>query len=397
METLRQKFYEKYAFAQTKTVRNFINVIDWSNRIIGIKGSRGVGKTTLLLQHIKQNYKPDNQVLYLSLDNLHFTENRPYDLADAFYKKGGKLLAMDEVHRYPGWAVELKNIYDDMPGLKVIFTGSSLLHLHKAKVDLSRRAVMYQMPGLSFREFLSFQNKTEFPIYSLDDIIHNHIEITMNIINDIKPLAYFDNYLNYGYYPFYMENIKSFHQKLYETILTVLEVDIPQFEQIQTSGIIYLKKLLKIISRSVPFKPNMNALSQRTGISLNTMKTYLKYLADAKLLSMLYVQDKGINSINKPEKIYLENTNILYNLADNIPNVGNLRETFFFNQTTINHKINSSKHADFIVDDHYTFEIGGKNKQQKQIKNIENSYIVKDNIEIGSDNIIPLWLFGFLY
>ena len=397
METLRQKFYEKYALAQTKIVRNFINTIDWSNRFIGIKGSRGVGKTTLLLQHIKQNYKPDNQVLYVSLDNMYFTETRPYDLADVFYKKGGKLLAMDEVHRYPGWAVELKNIYDDMPGLKVIFTGSSLLHLRKAKVDLSRRAVMYQMPGLSFREFLSFQNKAEFPIYSLDDIIHNHIEIAMNIINDIKPLAYFDNYLNYGYYPFYLENIKSFHQKLYETILTVLEVDIPQFEQIQTSGIIYLKKLLKIISRSVPFKPNMNALSQRTGISLNTMKTYLKHLTDAKLLSMLYFQEKGINSLNKPEKIYLENTNLMYNLADNIPNSGNLRETFFFNQTAINYKTNSSKYADFIIDDQYTFEIGGKNKQQKQIQNIENSYIVKDNIEIGSDNIIPLWLFGFLY
>lgn len=397
METLRQKFYEKYALAQTKTVRNFINTIDWSNRFIGIKGSRGVGKTTLLLQHIKQNYKPDNQVLYVSLDNMYFTETRPYDLADVFYKKGGKLLAMDEVHRYPSWAVELKNIYDDMPGLKVIFTGSSLLHLRKAKVDLSRRAVMYQMPGLSFREFLSFQNKAEFPIYSLDDIIHNHIEIAMNIINDIKPLAYFDNYLNYGYYPFYLENIKSFHQKLYETILTVLEVDIPQFEQIQTSGIIYLKKLLKIISRSVPFKPNMNALSQRTGISLNTMKTYIKYLTDAKLLSMLYFQEKGINSLNKPEKIYLENTNLMYNLADNIPNTGNLRETFFFNQTAINHNVNISKHADFIIDDRYTFEIGGKNKQQKQIQNIENSYIVKDNIEIGSNNIIPLWLFGFLY
>ena len=397
METLRQKFYEKYALAQTKTIRHFINTIDWSNRFIGIKGSRGVGKTTLLLQHIKQNYKPNNEVLYVSLDSLYFAETRPYDLADVFYKKGGKLLAMDEVHRCPGWAVELKNIYDDMPGLKVIFTGSSLLHLRKAKVDLSRRAVMYQMPGLSFREFLSFQSKTEFPIYSLDDIIHNHIEIAMNIINDIKPLAYFDNYLNYGYYPFYLENIKSFHQKLYETILTVLEVDIPQFEKIQISGIIYLKKLLKIISRSVPFKPNMNVLSQRTGISLNTMKTYLKYLADAKLLSMLYVPDKGINSMNKPEKVYLENTNLMYNMADNNPNVGNLRETFFFNQTDINYKVNISKHADFIIDDCYTFEMGGKNKQQKQIKNIENSYIVKDNIEIGPDNIIPLWLFGFLY
>jgi len=397
MEALRQKFYEKYAITQIKTIRNFINTIDWSNRFIGIKGSRGVGKTTLLLQYIKQNYKPDNSVLYVSLDNFYFTEKKLYELADVFYKKGGKLLAIDEVHRYPQWATELKNIYDDMPDLKVVFTGSSLLYLHKAKADLSRRAVMYKMPGLSFREFLSFETKKDFAIYSLDDIIHNHIEIVMNVMKDIKPLAFFDSYLNYGYYPFYLENKKSFHQKLNETILTVLEVDIPQFELIQTSGITYLKKLLKIISRSVPFKPNMNALSGRTGISLNTMKIYIKYLKDAKLLSLLYFADTGINSLNKPEKIFLENTNLIYNLADDIPNVGNIRETFFFNQTDKFHNVRASKQADFIINDQYTFEIGGKNKKQKQIRGIKNSYLVKDNIEFGSDNIIPLWLFGFLY
>ncbi len=397
MEALRQKFYEKYALTQTKTARNFINTIDWSNRFIGIKGSRGVGKTTLLLQYIKQNFKPDNTVLYISLDNFYFTENRLYEFADVFYKKGGKLLAIDEVHRYPEWAIELKNIYDDMPDLKVVFTGSSLLHLHKAKADLSRRVVMYEMPGLSFREFLSFENNTDFPIYSFDNIIQNHIEMVMDIMKNIKPLAYFDNYLNYGYYPFFLENKNSFHQKLNETLLTVLEVDIPQFEFIQTSNIIYLKKLLKIISRSVPFKPNMNALSERTGISLNTLKTYLKYLNDANLLSMLYHPNKGINSLNKPEKIYLENTNLIYNLADNVPNIGNIRETFFFNQIEKIHNTKATKYADFLIDDTFTFEIGGKSKQQKQIKDIENSYVVKDNIEIGSDNIIPLWLFGFLY
>ncbi len=397
MEKLRQKFYGKYALTQTKTVRNFINTIDWSNRFIGIKGSRGVGKTTLLLQHIKQNYKADNSVLYISLDNFYFSENRLYDLADIFYKKGGKLLAIDEVHRYQNWAIELKNIYDDMPDLKVVFTGSSLLHLNKAKADLSRRVVMYQMPGLSFREFLQFESGTELSIFKLDEIINNHVEIVIDLIKSFKPLAYFDNYLDYGYYPFYLENKNSFHQKLNETLLTVLEVDIPQFELIQTSGIIYLKKLLKIISRSVPFKPNMNSLSSRTGISLNTMKGYLKYLNDAKLLSLLYFPDAGINSLNKPEKIYLENSNLIHNLADNVPDVGNIRETFFFNQTNNIENVNASKKADFLINDKYTFEIGGKNKNQKQIKDIDNSFVVKDNIEIGSDNIIPLWLFGFLY
>lgn len=397
MDALQQKFYEKYSLTQTSTIRNFINTIDWSNRFIGIKGSRGVGKTTLLLQYIKQNYKPNNTVLYTSLDNFYFSEQKLYNLADTFYKKGGKLLAIDEVHRYTNWATELKNIYDDMPNLKVIFTGSSLLHLHKAKGDLSRRAVMYQMPGLSFREFLNFEFKINLPTYSIDNIINNHIEIAIDVKRKLKPLAYFDNYLNYGYYPFYLENKNAFHQKLNETLLTILEIDIPQFEAIQISGITYLKKLLKVISRSVPFKPNMSSLSSRTGISLNTMKTYIKYLYDAKLLSLLYFADSGINSLNKPEKIYLENTNLIYNLADNAPDIGNIRETFFFNQVEKNHDVRASKYADFIVNDKYTFEIGGKNKNQKQIRNVENSYIVKDNIEIGSNNIIPLWLFGFMY
>ncbi len=397
METLSQKFFEKYAFTQVKSVRNFINTIDWSNRFIGIKGSRGVGKTTLLLQHIKQNYKADNKVLYASLDNIYFAENRLYNLADVFYKKGGELLVLDEVHRYPDWGVELKNIYDDMPGLKVIFTGSSLLHLQKARADLSRRVVMYDMPGLSFREFLSFEAKTNFPIYNLDDILNNHVEITMSILQEIKPLAYFENYLNYGYYPFYLENKSSFHQKLAEIIMTVLDVDIPQYESVQTSGIIYLKRLLKIISRSVPFKPNMNTLSERTGISLNTMKNYLNYLKDAGLLSMLHFPEKGINNLNKAEKIYLENSNLIYNLADNAPDIGNIRETFFLNQASKTHKVNAIKNTDFLIDDHFSFEIGGKNKTRKQIRDITDAYIVKDNIEIGSENTIPLWLFGFMY
>jgi len=397
METIKQKFYNKYAQTQLETVRNFIKSIDWTNRFVGIKGSRGVGKTTMILQYLKQNYQANNTVLYVSLDDLYFVENKLYNLADSFYKKGGELLALDEVHRYPNWAVELKNIYDDMPNLKVIFTGSSLLHLQKAKADLSRRAVMYQMPGLSFREFLSFETGLDFETYTLQQIQDNHIQISMEIISKIKPLAYFDNYLDYGYYPFYRDNLKSFHSKLDEIILTVLEIDIPQFSLMQTGNIIYLKKLLSIISNSVPFKPNMRSLSERTGISLNTMKSYLKLLNDADLLQMLYVEDKGINSLNKPEKIYLDNANLMNNQGSQGVNIGNVRETFFYNQLKNKYTVNASKQSDFIVDNKYTFEIGGKNKTQKQIEGIRDSYIVKDNIEIGSDNIIPLWLFGFLY
>ena len=397
MEIIKQKFYNKYAQTQLETVRNFINSIDWKNRFIGIKGSRGVGKTTMILQYIKQNYKPDNTVLYVSLDDLYFAENNLYNFADNFYKKGGELLALDEVHRYSNWAIELKNIYDDMPNLKVIFTGSSLLHLQKAKADLSRRAVMYQMPGLSFREFLSFETDIDFSTYTLRQILDNHIQISVDIVSKLKPLAYFDKYLDYGYYPFYRDNLKSFHSKLDEIILTVLEIDIPQFSLMQTRNIIYLKKLLSIISNSVPFKPNMKSLSERTGISLNTMKLYLKLLNDADLLQMLYVQDKGINSLNKPEKIYLDNANLMNNQGGENANIGNVRETFFYNQVKNKYKVNASKQFDFIVESKYTFEIGGRNKKQKQIDGIEDSYLVKDNIEIGSDNIIPLLLFGFLY
>ena len=397
MEVLKQKFYNKYALTQISNVRSFINSIDWTNRFIGIKGSRGIGKTTLILQYLKMNYKTDNKVLYVSLDDLYFVENSLYSLADDFHKKGGELLAIDEVHRYSNWAIELKNIYDDMPNLKVIFTGSSLLHLQKAKADLSRRAVMYDMPGLSLREFLIFETGKTFKVYSLSEILDNHIEIAIEIITQLKPLAYFDKYLNYGYYPFYKENLKSFHSKLDSTVLTVLEVDIPQFALIQTGNIIYLKKLLAIISNSVPFKPNLKSLSERTGISLNTMKIYLKLLNDADLLQMLYVQDKGINSLNKPEKIYLNNPNLMNNRGDRNVNIGNLRETFFYNQVKINNIVNAAKQTDFIVNNKYTFEIGGKNKKQKQIEGIGNAYVVKDNIEIGSDNIIPLWIFGFMY
>jgi len=397
MEILRQKFYEKYARTQTVMVRNHIHTVDWSNRMIGIKGSRGVGKTTLVMQYLKQNYPPDNKVLYVSLDDFYFSENRLYNLADDFRKKGGILLAIDEVHRYKNWSVELKNIYDDMPDLKVIFTGSSLLHLQKAKADISRRAVMYEIPGLSLREYLVFESGISFPILTLEEIINYHVELAMEIILKIKPLAFFEDYLNYGYYPFFLENKDAFHQKLTEIILTVLEVDIPQFEEIQVSGIQYLKRLLAIISRSVPFKPNNTTLSERTGITVNTLKTYLNYLNDARLISMLYFQEKGINSLNKPEKIFLENTNLMFNLSSSASDSGNLRETFFFNQILVKHDVFSSKESDFQIDNYFTFEIGEKNKQQKQIKNIENSFMVKDDIEIGSENIIPLWLFGFLY
>jgi predicted AAA+ superfamily ATPase len=396
MENLVSLFYEKYAATSTDSVRSFIDVIDWDNRFIGIKGSRGVGKTTLLLQYIKLNFKPDKRVLYVSLDQLYFLENKLYDVAASFYKKGGEFIAIDEVHKYEHWAVELKNIYDDMPQLKLVFTGSSLLHMHQAKADLSRRAVVYEMPGLSFREYIQFETKVALPRYSIDQITENHVSIAVDITQKIKPLHYFDDYLHHGYYPFYLENKNSFHQKLSEVMLTILEVDIPQYVSMPTSNINLLKKLMAIISSSVPFKPNMNSLSERSGISLNTMKNYVNYLKDAQLLSFLHVEEKGMNSLGKPDKIYMHNTNLMYNLVSN-PDQGSMRETFFFNQVSQRNTVFASKQIDFIVNGHYSFEVGGRNKKQKQLKDLPHSYVVKDQTEIGSDNNIPLWLFGFLY
>lgn len=396
MQRLYSQFYEKYALVQTNQVRNFIHAIDWDNRFIGIKGSRGVGKTTLLLQYIRLNFKPDKSVLYISLDNLYFFENNLYDLVDDFYKKGGQFIAIDEVHKYPNWAIEIKNMYDNMPDLKLVFTGSSLLQINQAKADLSRRVVVYDMPGLSFREFLQFETKIDFNSYTLQDIVENHVALSIEITQKVKPLHYFANYLNYGYYPFYIENKKSFHQKLSEVVLTVLEIDIPQHALVQTANIVMLKKLLAVISNSVPFKPNMNSISERTGISLNTMKNYLKLLNEAQLLNLLYVEDKGINSLGKPEKIYLNNPNLMYNLGKEA-DMGAIRETFFFNQLQQVSSVFAAEHVDFEVREGYLFELGGRNKKAHQIKNRAASFLVKDDIEIGTDLNIPLWLFGFLY
>lgn len=396
MQRLYGQFYEKYAQVQTRQVRDFMHIIDWENRFIGIKGSRGVGKTTLLLQYIRLNFEPDRKVLYISLDHLYFLENTLYDLVRDFYQKGGEFIAIDEVHKYPNWAIEIKNIYDDMPRLRLVFTGSSLLHIQQAKADLSRRVVVYAMPGLSFREFIQFETQIQLDSHTLKEIVDNPVGVSMSITQKVRPLHYFEDYLNYGYYPFYLENKKSFHQKLSEVILTVLEVDIPQYASISVSNSVLLKKLLSVISNSVPFKPNMNALSERTGISLNTMKNYLKLLNDAQLLQLLFVEDKGINSLGKPEKIFLNNSNLMYNLGIDADK-GNVRETFFLNQVQYQYAVFASKTVDFKVEGRYEFELGGRGKKRHQIKELPSAFLVKDDVEIGNEFHIPLWLFGFLY
>ncbi|MEX1193388.1 MAG: AAA family ATPase [Brumimicrobium sp.] len=397
MNNFQEKFQRKIQETSLVFVRSLMNQITWEARLIGIKGARGVGKTTLLLQYIKKNLPLSEETLYISLDNIWFAENRLTDLTDDFVKKGGKYLLLDEVHKYPNWAQELKNIYDDYPQLKIVFTGSSLLEILNARADLSRRAIIYNMQGLSYREYLNLILKKDLPILDLKDILSNHVTIAQNLNNQIKPLQHFDSYLKNGYYPFFQEAPSLYFQRLEEVVNLILEIELPLLRKVDIAYVNKLKQLLQIISESVPFMPNISKLSERIGINRNTLITYLYFLQEAHIIKNLYKDAKGITQLQKPDKIFLENTSLQYVFSPENADPGNIRETFFVNQIAYKHLAEYTKQGDIKVDRNTTFEIGGGNKTNKQIKHIENSYIAADDIEYGFENKIPLWLFGFLY
>lgn len=397
MNSIQEKFQRKIQDTSLSFIRSQMTDIAWEARLIGIKGARGVGKTTLLLQYIKKNLPINEETLYVSLDNIWFTENNLSDLTDSFIKKGGKYLFLDEVHKYPNWAQELKNIYDDYPQLKIVFTGSSLLEILNARADLSRRAIIYTMQGLSYREYLNLILKVEMPILSLEDIVSNHTKLAQDLNNTIKPLQHFDSYLKSGYYPFFLEAPSLYFQRLEEVINLILEIELPLLRKVDIAYINKLKQLLQIIAQSVPFMPNISKLSERIGINRNTLISYLYFLNEAHIIKNLYRDAKGISQLQKPDKIYLDNTNLQYAFSTNNANIGNIRETFFVNQLSYKHLVEYTKQGDFRVDGMYTFEIGGPQKTKKQIKDLENAFIASDDIEYGYQNKIPLWLFGFLY
>jgi len=372
-------------------------MIDWENRLIAIKGARGAGKTSLLLKKIKESFRDDPSILYCTLDHLYFANHSLLELADSFQKKGGKILFLDEVHRYPNWSQEIKNIYDTFRELKVVFTGSSILDILKGKADLSRRVVIYDLQGLSFREFLEFETGMKFEAYPLEEILENHRKITQEINARIKPLAYFTHYLQYGYYPFYKEGVITYPIKLLNVINLTLETDLPILKNVDPKYVPRLKKLLYFIAISAPMQPNISKLSQIIEMSRNTVQLYLEYLSESRLINLSVSAKSGYAVLAKPEKIYLHNTNLTCVISKDKPDPGSLRETFFFNQVGVNHEIHSPVTGDFIVDQKYTFEIGGKSKKTTQIKGIEKSYIIADDIEFGYENKIPLWLMGFLY
>jgi len=397
MDALIENSYQKVRNADIRFIRSIMDKVDWDDRLIGIRGARGVGKTTLLLQRIKKFLGNTDEALYISLDNLWFAEYNLLNLVDFFVKRGGKFLFLDEVHKYPNWSQAIKNIYDDFPTLKVIFTGSSLLEILNARADLSRRAIVYDIQGLSYREFLNITQKTDFQTVSLSDILKNHKEISDNILLNIKPLQFFNDYLRHGYYPFFTEGIARFSYRLQEVVNMILEVELPLLRNVEPAYILKIKQLLQIVAESVPFIPNIDGLSKRINIHRNTLLSYLYYLQETRLTNHLHKDILGINRLQKPEKIYLENTNLAYTLAGNNTDIGNIRETFFINQLSYTNTVEYPNRGDFWVDKQFLFEIGGKSKPGKQIKDASNAYIAADNIEYGFDKKIPLWMFGMLY
>jgi uncharacterized protein len=389
MQPIYQKFETLLASTNLDFKRYLYHEIEWDNRMIGIIGPRGVGKTTLLLQFVKEKLNSQD-ALYVSADDLFFSENRLYDVAESFYVNAGKHLFIDEIHKYQDWSRELKNIYDSFPQLKIVFTGSSVLDILKGSADLSRRAVIYQLQGLSFREYLNLFHQKTFQAYSLEQIIAN--EVRLEGIE--HPLPLFKDYLKRGYYPFGLE--KELSIRLGQIIVQTLESDIPQHANLTISTSRKLMRLLSIIAQSVPFKPNFSKISETLGVSRNSLEDYFSYLEKAGLIAQLRDSTKGIRGLGKVDKVYLDNTNIAFNLMGDSVNIGNLRETFFLNQMRLKNAVVAAKQADFIID-RYTFEIGGKNKKQSQIRGVVQSFVVKDEIEFGYQNVIPLWAFGMNY
>ncbi|SHE57788.1 hypothetical protein SAMN05444405_102124 [Bacteroides luti] len=389
MERLYEQFRRLIERTDTTFVRYLHDQVIWNNRLTAIVGARGVGKTTLLLQHIKL-YNDLQDTIYINADDIYFSENKLFDFASTFYKNGGKHLYIDEVHKYSSWSKELKMMYDYFPDMQVIFTGSSILDIYRGSDDLSRRALTYHLEGMSFREYLNISLGLQLSAYSLEDIVANKVQIP----GIEHPLPLFKDYLERGYYPFYKE--PDYFERLRNVIGLTLETDIPTFANMNISTARKLKQLLFIISQSAPFKPNLTKIGEMLDVHRNQVTDFLFYLEKAGIIAQLRNATKGIRLLGKIEKIYLGNTNLIYAIGEGNPNIGNIRETIFFNQMKVRNNILASDKSDFSIAD-YTFEVGGKNKTKKQISDIQNAYVVKDDIEFGYMGTIPLWAFGFNY
>jgi len=393
LEELRLKYNKILNLIDSEYKRYFFDVVDFDNKIIGIAGARGIGKTTFLIQYLK-NFDFD-ETLYFSADSILTSGISLYEIAEEFSKYGGKILAIDEIHKYKNFENELKEIYDFLD-IKVIFSGSSAISLEHSKADLSRRAVLYKVKGLGFREFLELKLNQKFEKYSLKEILNNHVNIAREITGKIKVFKYFKEYLEYGYYPYYFQTPKSYKLLVENSINTAIESDLLYIFHIDIDNIEKLKQLVKYLCLSKPYELNISNLSKRIGIGRDTLYRYIYYLSLADVFKRVDALNKKDTTFLKPSKLYLQNPNLYYTFCLN-NEIGTIREIFFINQLEVSYNINYSKIGDFLVDEKYIFEIGGKNKNRYQIKNTPNSYLAIDDIEIGFKNKIPLWVFGFLY
>lgn len=390
MQNLITIFRQNLEMTPMAFLRSFHQQINWDCRLIGILGQKGVGKSTLMLQHIRQN-DDVSETLYVSADDMYFSSHSLFELAYAFSARGGRKLYIDEIHKYKGWSQQVKQIYDQLPLLKVVYSGSSILDLEKGGGDLSRRTVEYHLPVLSFREYLNLRNGWNLKTAGLDDILHGNVDFPYG---EHRPLKYFEEYKKYGCYPFFRE--PEFAIRLRRVINTTVELDIPKFAEMTIASADKLKKLMYYISQSVPVKINYSQMERDLGLDRNELPRYVEYLEKAELLSALRLKTHGDSVLRKPDKLYLENSNMADVLCGSEPNVGNVRETLFLCWMRRSFDVYESPMSDFEVDGK-TFEVGGKSKGKKQILNVDEGYIVKDDIEYVFDNQVPLWMFGFIY
>lgn len=380
-----------------KFIRDEGDRISWNSRMVTLLGARGTGKTTMLLQQIKLHDPDQRTHLYLALDDTHFITHTLTDTVRAFYQLGYNHFYLDEVHKYATWSKELKSLYDTYNDIRIAFTGSSALEVLKGEADLSRRTLIYKIQGLSFREYLALFTDIHLPKLSLEDFLLKPNEYLHALPQDFKPYQYFRQYLQLGYYPFSAENPEETAMKLNQVVRLIIEYDLPSALETDVYNTRKLFQLLVIIAHSVPFKPNISKLSERIGISRNTLLQYLSFLRRADLVNAITVPGKSTSILQKPDKLYLENTNLMYTLAETAPNTGTLRETFVLNQLSFLHTVEYPKKGDFLVDGKYTLEVGGPGKDGKQIKGLKNSFILSDSSEWATLKSIPLWLAGMLY
>lgn len=377
-------------------VRYLYDEINWEARLIAIKGPRGTGKTTLMLQRIKKAFANIDDALYISLDSLYFKTNTLTDIVDYAYTHGIMHIFIDEIHRYDDWGTELKYIYDSYPDLYIIYSGSSLLKIDNSTADLSRRQTVYNLEGLSFREFLAFEKVIDIPPISIEDLLKKHTDIALKITSELKILPLFEKYVKCGYYPFYKEAKKDYLSRLSQAVSVIIDIDLPATENISYATMNKTKKLLMVIAQRCPFVPNISQLFIELDIARDLGMKMLYALERAKLINLLTDEIKSYKHLTKPQKIFLNNTNLSYALAERI-DIGNQRETFFLNQTSISHSVLMPQKGDFFIDGKYLFEVGGKNKTFDQIADVANSFLAIDGIETGHKNRIPLWMFGLMY